>query len=359
MPWTFPHPAAILPLRRRLPLAALVVGSTSPDIGYYLGLYPLAAFAHSGWGLLLACLPIGAATLVALHLLREPVLDLLPEPHRSALRRARPGSTVGSTGLRGLWLAAAGLLAGAATHNAWDAFTHASGALVQALEPLRAPVIEAGGRSFRVFNLLQHASTLLGLAALMGVYAAWLRRQPRTPVGPTLGDELWRWAVLVLGAALAMSTGVPLARHAGFTGDALVFGSVIAATDVFVLLIVATALLQRASPWLPGLPFIQLREGAIHERRVRHRTSIRLDELQTIEYAYHAVVGFTAVWIFTARDGREIVVSPQRPGLPRLLADLEAQLPGFSREKWRRELEAEDVEDTLLVWTATSTGENQ
>ena len=291
--------------------------------------------------------------------MREPVLDLLPEPHRSALRHARAGSATASTGPRRLVLAAAGLLAGAATHNAWDAFTHASGAMVQALDPLRAPVIDAGGLSFRVFNLLQHASTLLGLAALMGVYAAWLRRQPRSPVGPTLGDELWRWAVLAIGAALAMSAGGPLARHAGFTGDALVFRSVIAATNVFVLLIVAMALLRRASPWLPGLPFIQLRGGAIHERRVLHRTSIRLGELRTIEYAYHAVVGFSAAWIFTARDGREIVVSPQRPGLPRLLADLEVQLPGFSREKWRREFEAGDVEDTLLVWTVAAAGENQ
>lgn len=126
MPWTFAHPAAILPLRRRLPLAALVVGSLSPDIGYYLGLYVLATFAHSAWGLLQACLPIGAATLVALHLLREPVLDLLPEPHRSALRHARASCATAPTGPRRLVLAVAGLLAGAATHNAWDAFTHAS-----------------------------------------------------------------------------------------------------------------------------------------------------------------------------------------------------------------------------------------
>ena len=83
MPWTFAHPAAILPLRRHLPQAALVVGSISPDIGYYLGLYPLATFAHSGWGLLLACLPIGAAVLVVWHLLRRDGLQVA----RCALER--------------------------------------------------------------------------------------------------------------------------------------------------------------------------------------------------------------------------------------------------------------------------------
>ncbi|MBA3727450.1 MAG: DUF4184 family protein, partial [Armatimonadetes bacterium] len=38
MPWTFSHPAAVLPLRRLCPqsldFAALVIGSTTPDIGY-------------------------------------------------------------------------------------------------------------------------------------------------------------------------------------------------------------------------------------------------------------------------------------------------------------------------------------
>jgi hypothetical protein len=119
------------------------------------------------------------------------------------------------------------------------------------------------------------------------------------------------------------------------------------------------AILQHACRWLPGVPFIELHDGAIYARRLLQRQSIRLDELQKIEYAYHAVVGFVAVWIFTARDGCEIVVSPQRPGLSRLLAELERQLPGFSRERWRREFEAGDVEDRLLVWTGTTDGENQ
>ena len=358
MPWTFAHPAAILPLRRHLPQAALVVGSISPDIGYYLGLYPLATFAHSGWGLLLACLPIGAAVLVVWHLLRRPVLELLPEPHRTALLGAGAHGSTASAGLRRLVLAGAGLWVGGATHNVWDAFTHASGAMVQALPLLRVPVMEAGGRSLRIFNVLQHAGTVCGLAALMGVYAAWLRRQPRAPVTPALGDELWRWALLVIGAALAMAAGVPLARHAGFTGECLVFRGVIAATDVFVLLIVAMALLRRAGPWLPGIPFIQLRDNTIQDRRLLQRQSIRLAELQSIEYAYHAVVGFAAVWLFTARDGREMVVSPRRPGLARLLADLEVQLPGFSREHWRREFETGVVEDTLLVWGTTRRPDN-
>src|SRR5690242_13826035 len=142
MPWTFAHPAAILPLRRRLPLAALVVGSICPDIGYYLGLYPLATLAHSGPGLLLACLPMGAVALLLLQLLRGPLVELLPQPHRGALQALVHGGGMAPVGLRRFMLQGAGLLVGAATHNAWDAFTHASGSMVQWLDALRAPVLE-------------------------------------------------------------------------------------------------------------------------------------------------------------------------------------------------------------------------
>ena len=44
MPWTFAHPAAILPLRRFCPapldFSALVIGSMVPDLGYYSLLQP-------------------------------------------------------------------------------------------------------------------------------------------------------------------------------------------------------------------------------------------------------------------------------------------------------------------------------
>ena len=57
MPWTFAHPAAVLPLRKigrfRLPLAALVVVSIAPDFGYYSGQFRLGTFAHSVPGIFL------------------------------------------------------------------------------------------------------------------------------------------------------------------------------------------------------------------------------------------------------------------------------------------------------------------
>ena len=107
--------------------------------------------------------------------------------------------------------------------------------------------------------------------------------------------------------------------------------------------------------WLPLLPVIHLHDGAIHARSGFRHDAIRIDDLAAIEYAYQAVVGFAAVWIFRSRQGRELVVSPHRIGLRRLLAGLEQFLPGFRAATLAEAFAAGDVEDTLLLWTAAST----
>jgi len=245
MPWTFAHPAAILPFRQRLPLAALVIGSVSPDIGYYLGLFQFATFAHTAPGVLLACLPLGAAGLGLVHLLREPVIDLLPQPHRGALRgvaRADNAPRASRYALQAL-----GLLLGAATHTVWDSFTHAPGHGVQLMPVLQTPVFELAGRSFRLFNLLQHLSTALGVAALFVVYAGWLRHQPRPPGPLPRTAERLRFMILTACAVLAMAAGAAIAHAQGFSGEGFVFRTAIHGANAFALLFVAAALIGRAA----------------------------------------------------------------------------------------------------------------
>jgi hypothetical protein len=51
MPFTFAHPAAVLPLRRfcpdRLVWSALVIGTVSPDLEYFVRLAPSARWTCS------------------------------------------------------------------------------------------------------------------------------------------------------------------------------------------------------------------------------------------------------------------------------------------------------------------------
>lgn len=244
MPWTFAHPAAILPLRRRLPLAALVVGSLSPDFGYYLGLFPLARFAHTLPGLLLVCLPLAALCLVLVHALRSAVVDLMPQPHRAALRGLLPRAADAPT-VRRMGTALLGLLAGASTHLVWDSFTHVNGLSVHWIPVLHDTVFHIAGRATPLYNLLQHLSTLIGAALLAGAYACWLRGQPDSPLQPEPAGERARWALLLGCLALAGVGGALVSRLEGFTGEGFVVHAAFHAGTLLALLLVGAALWWR------------------------------------------------------------------------------------------------------------------
>jgi Domain of unknown function (DUF4184) len=258
VPWTFAHPAAILPLRSvggfRLPLAALVIGSLAPDFGYYLSLFPLATFAHSALGILLFCLPAGALVLALFAAVRHDVIWLLPQPHRGALFSSmHECGHVTSPG--NLFRAAIGLCVGAATHVVWDSFTHASGLAVHMLPALQTPVFMVGTRQMHMYNLLQHASTAVGLLAMLVVYRRWLRRsRPNLKADPAElktdpAEERGRYVVLIGCLILACTSGVLLAAAtadpANTTSSPGLFRIAILSTNAFAILVVLSAVVWR------------------------------------------------------------------------------------------------------------------
>src|SRR3954465_14023561 len=79
MPFTLSHPAAILPLRKYLPLSALLIGSMSPDFEYPLRLAAVSRFSHSLPAIFYFCLPVSLLLLLLFHrLIKRPALELLP-----------------------------------------------------------------------------------------------------------------------------------------------------------------------------------------------------------------------------------------------------------------------------------------
>src|ERR1041384_4174138 len=89
MPWTFAHPAAVLPLRRwcrgRLSFIGLVVGSCAPDFGYHLHRFDVATFAHTFAGLFAVCMPAALVLAALLQRFGGTLIQPLPPRHRHAL----------------------------------------------------------------------------------------------------------------------------------------------------------------------------------------------------------------------------------------------------------------------------------
>lgn len=218
MPFTLAHPAAVIPIfhgiRRHVVLSALVIGSLIPDV-WNLAPDTLARTAtHSMVGVLWPCLPLGLAAYAFFHLaLKRPAAALLPAhvQRRLAPMLARPGLPPAS-----FWKVVASLLLGAATHVAWDSFTHAGGRLVEALPFLQQTWFRVGRVPFPAYRVIQHASTLLGLVAVWLWVRRSLREGPPPEAVPGAEDGLRVAAVsgtlgIAFGYALhaAMLPGLP------------------------------------------------------------------------------------------------------------------------------------------------------
>ena len=81
MPFTFSHPAAVLPLLRPLgrfgSLSALVIGSMAPDFSFIVPMGLSRAQTHAPAALLTYCLPAGLLAYLVFHrVLKLPLLRL-------------------------------------------------------------------------------------------------------------------------------------------------------------------------------------------------------------------------------------------------------------------------------------------
>lgn len=177
MPFTLSHAAAALPFRRtRLVMSALVFGCFGPDLEYFLWLRPHGHFGHTLPGLFLFDLP---ACLIALFLFhwyaKAPLVACLPVHLRERIHK---GGNLEVRSVSKFLLVCASIMVGVITHVVWDSFTHESYSFGQNLEFLRVnvklPVF--GYRDWAL--ILQYASSVFGVAAILVWFILWYRRTP-------------------------------------------------------------------------------------------------------------------------------------------------------------------------------------
>jgi putative effector of murein hydrolase LrgA (UPF0299 family) len=178
MPFTLAHPSAAVPIwwasGRRLRLAALVIGSTTPDYEYFLRMQPGGSFTHTIPGLFIFCLPVGWLALWLFdRFARRGVDTLLPLGWQLPLAPPRHHSVPSTSGA---------LLLGAASHVIWDGFTHRTGIGVRLVPALSTPV-SVGSSSVPCYKLLQHGSSVVGMVVLLALIVRWAERQPSVPRG--------------------------------------------------------------------------------------------------------------------------------------------------------------------------------
>jgi hypothetical protein len=197
MPFTFSHPAVVVPLRRYgLPLSALVAGSIAPDLCFYLR--PITTpdrFGHSLQGVLFFSLPAAFASLWIFHrLLKTPLIALAPSRYRAAL--APFAARFDFLPLGRLCRVAAAIGVGIVSHLLWDFVCHLNGWSGKPLAVLSTSLFDSPLGPIRLFEALHVSFSIIGAAMILRWVQVW-----------ATSDEVSRHIPGLVGPPLA---GAPL-----------------------------------------------------------------------------------------------------------------------------------------------------
>lgn len=174
MPFTFSHPALILPFvffrKKWYSLTGLIIGSMMPDFEYFFRMKIKSEISHTFWGVLVFDIPVGILLAFVFHnIVRDSLVKNLPP----ALKYRFSGyiSFNWNRYFKNKWfIVLISLFIGILSHILWDSFTHPGGFFVERISIIKNTAY-LFGNEIPVFKILQHGSSLLG--AIIIVLFIW------------------------------------------------------------------------------------------------------------------------------------------------------------------------------------------
>lgn len=178
MPFTFAHPAAVLPFlkKRYFSATGLLVGSIAPDFEYFLKMRSGSVHSHSLAGMFYFDLPISFLIAFLFHqLVKDDLISNSPGFLQRRLVDVKQFDFLTFIKSR-YWMFVYSALLGVSTHLVWDSFTH-SGALMAEQIPLIMTVkVPFQGVNYPLWYTLQNISSIVGLSLVI-IYV--LRLEPQ------------------------------------------------------------------------------------------------------------------------------------------------------------------------------------
>ena len=211
MPFTLAHPAAVIPLYRKLGrfgvLSALVAGSMAPDMHYFLPFQFGHEATHSLLGMIWFCMPAGFILYLAFHLLlKRPVFSLLPDSMATRLAPfVSPCSLLPKVPWTGVIVS---LSVGVVTHVLWDSLTHGA---IFGTDFQQILLFTFAESPVSLLYALQIASSVAGLWLLTRWLLRWMSLAPPHKFAtPSMTSARWRVGVLLCIFCLPALTAVTL-----------------------------------------------------------------------------------------------------------------------------------------------------
>ncbi|MGF7057478.1 DUF4184 family protein [Brassicibacter mesophilus] len=208
MPFTFSHPAMIIPIKekwkRYSSLTGLALGSMSPDFEYFIRLAPIGRIGHEISSFLYFNLPISLLLAYIFHyIVKEQLILNAPKPISSRYYWMTTQDWK-LTSLKEFSIFIYSIFIGMVSHIFWDSFTHKSGYFVNQIS-LLSRQIEIINHSVPIYKILQHGSTILGFAVIF-IYLYSKRSRPEE-IHPYhhFSKKLFYWFfILLMGVATAL-----------------------------------------------------------------------------------------------------------------------------------------------------------
>jgi len=212
MPFTFSHPAIVLPLiRARLKLSAtgLIIGSIIPDFEYFIRMMDQSRYSHTLVGLAWFDLPLAILVCFIYHLIvKNYLFDNLPIFLKERVIKFK--SFPWTKYFLKNWVAVCiSILIGALTHLLWDDFTHETRFFVQG-QPELSTIMKVGTVNLAGYRFLQIASTVVG--GIVVVFSILVLK--KTPLNKSSIDYLyWELIVFIIFSIMALKFFRGLSIH--------------------------------------------------------------------------------------------------------------------------------------------------
>ncbi|MRX38441.1 DUF4184 family protein [Flavobacterium sp. LC2016-23] len=203
MPFTFSHPALILPLkylpRKWFSLTGLIIGSLTPDFEYFLRMKVQSNYSHTFTGIFWFDLPLALLLSFLFHnIVKKDLFENLPKNIQSKILGYTKFKW--NNYFKKHWIVVLiSIFIGIVSHLFWDSFTHDHGYFVNKIQILKSSII-IFDRGIPILKIAQHLSTLIG--GLLIIYT--LSKLPENNIATHKPNKTY-WITLIFLSALIIS----------------------------------------------------------------------------------------------------------------------------------------------------------
>lgn len=220
MPFTFSHPAIILPLnylpKKWISLTGLVIGSLTPDFEYFLRMKIESNYSHTFWGIFWFDLLLGILLTFVFHnFVKNELFKNLPQELNQ--RFTTEEKLNWNNYFAENWkIVISSIFIGTLSHICWDSFTHESGFFVKTFSELKN-TIGILGKPIRILKILQHSSTIIG--GIVIAYAIY--KLPKNVNSETKITAKY-WIIVILITVLIFTLKIIIGENSTKIGNLIV-----------------------------------------------------------------------------------------------------------------------------------------